>query len=61
MPTLTAYYDDSLIRLCSVGGSVRCEMNGWVVFVTRQRVIVVSHTTNNTRAMLKEKPLTRDA
>ena len=58
MPILMAYPDGSWIRLCSVGGSVRCEMYGWDVVVTRQRVMVVGHTPNKTHEMSKEKPPT---
>jgi len=45
MPTLMAYPNGSWIRVyVKRAGAFRCEMNGWDVVVTRQRVTVVSQT-----------------
>lgn len=43
-------------------GRERSLRDGWLgCWCHARRVTVVSHTTNKTRAMLKEKPPTRDA
>ena len=60
MPILMTYPDGSWIRFyVRWAGAFSCEMNGWVVVVTRRRVTVVIHTLNTTQ-MIQKKNLSRE-